>query len=1462
MTHAMRKRVFLPIFLLFVCFPLIVYALSYTKFFNDEVRSSLTSIVDTETNARLYLGKIQGSVFGSFTICGAALYYDNSPVALVDTVVLSNFPLSLITKTIEILNVKLIRPRFFLTRYKDGTYNIDHIGKGRSKGGGRFNWTVLAKSVDIMKGEFFFGDSTGHIYSTVSSDSTKAQVFNPRNFRVQDIGIKASAAFSSDNLSATVKHLSFRLDRPRFIVNSLSFNFFTSETGTEVSGLKLRAGTSQVNGDITLMGKSILNSLNLANIRSKHIDADFNVRNVSLRDVEKFIDLPLEPKSDCSISLFVEGDLDTLHVSSLILRTSSSEVRASGTFYNVADSSIEMKIRTEGSKIDMGEVTALLGRIGVPNFGRVGFVMLDGSVDGSPDNLKVGFQMQNSNLRVSGSSQINRHKIDGDVRFRGIDIRQLFGNGAGFTNLNGAAVLSINTRRAIFPEGTLSLSIDSSRYRGAVIHRLSVTALSTRDSVNASLFAATSSGNIDGQLGLNVADQTYNSEFHLGELDVASFVPFAPLEGSLTGILNLSGTGFDVDSLNTHFSFLSDHSQLGDVALGNSAVVLIANMSGSRKDIEVSSPFIDARASGNFVPRELPSELGAIFSRIARSFISKVTGTGDTLSYSAEKIPDLRIEVDAKVKDARMLGKLLGTNVLQGNPETKISLVSDGNKFTLNGGVSLDSLQIVKDSLDLAVHTADIRFGVTSDPALSLWRDGNWFLNGTVGRLDVDGTSVSAKILRLGYTSTDSSRDSLTITALGSVNTSLNYYLDGAGTVDNDTFDIAAASLLGKLYGMNIANRSTVHLRYAPETLSITPADFLAGIDSGYHLSKSNVHAGGSYSFTSGADFKIGFANVPLRSVQRILKVDTTSLRLNGAVNGEAKLTTSGGRLATSISFDGNDIVYNHNSAKSVAGDIALTPDNLTLDLHLSSADDSLLNVLQAEGTIPLTQTSTRNMHIDAVADSLSVSFLTPFLPGVEDLGGRISGGMTVSGSYFFPKFEGKMDVSGGRIRLAANGIDYSFDGTIAGTGNRLQLSQFAIRNEPGRPGETMMASGSFMVARNTISEFDIGLDGSLEVLNSSPEASINGIYGTAVIGSGQQGLRLEGSLSRPLLDGSVRIQSADLTLLPIHRAESRTSQDIIYVFPRDTTSRNKVATNVSNVAIQSAATRESGSFVDSLRYNLDIETKDNVGLRMIFDPTTSDELDAVLGGKLQFSNLSGSMELTGDVDMQNNSYYDFYGKQFTATGRLRFTGDPINPTLDITADYQGDYYPTDTSAQKGPQIVVVTLRITGTFEKLNAPAISMTEDGVPVQGDPQTNAMSFILFNEFESDLTSAQRQGFESLGAGVGTSLLSGVLSSYLSSKLPFIKQAGVRYNSAQGLTNPDIGITGQIAGATVRVATPLMFNDISNTDLSIDYPLASILGNRLYLQLSRKVSVGNRYYFQRDPVSAMKLYYQLSF
>lgn len=1460
----MPKKIFFPIFVFLISLPLLIFLFSYTRFFNNELRSVLTSFVDEQTNAKLYLGDIQGSILGSFKIDGAALYYHGSPIATVDTIRISHLPLSLITKTVELMHVELVNPHFYLTRYRNGTFNIDRISKGHSKPGGKFDWTILLKSLKIRGGEFSLYDSTspsGITAVRAGRDSIPQQVFDAAHFALKDVDLNASAIFSGTSLTANVKHLSLVLERPRFRIDSLKFDFYTSPDGTELSGFRLVSKPASLHADVAVIGQNILDSLDVGHLRHRHFTVSLQANDLPIRKVEDFIELPVAPVSKVDLSLFASGNLDTLNLKQFLLRTDSSYIPIAATFRNVADSSIDMRVNMENSMVNLAEASALLKKIGFPNLSAVKPMRVDAKVRGTPKDLNVNVRLVNKKTSVSAGVRIHSGAYDGRVDFSGLDMAKILGGPELRTQLTGTAAFSVKATPGVLPDGHIALAIDSSSYGHTALKNLSVEAAALRDSLHIKLNLLTSNGNIVGEGNVNFSDGVYAGELAMTEFDAAPFVHIPNLEGNFTGTLKLSGAGFNLDSLRTQISLLTERASLGGFPLDNSAITVELNTLGSRKELQLHSPFLDASATGKFIPHELPGQLSDVFTLLAERFSSKVTGGGDSLHGSFHDIAGFDADLNVKVKDARFLGRLFGNMDLYGDSQAQLKVNSDNGHVSIKGSVAADTVGIAEDALHLNASGVRAQFDLSSDRHLAVWDSGGWSVDASFRNLDVNRTRLNAKILRLRYSHDDSSsQNSLSISALGRVDTSIEFYVEAMAKVRRDSFDVTAGTVLGKLYGVSLNSMAPVHLGYSDETFHFSPSDFSAGLNDDGGTNGANVLVKGSYSLVRGANLHLKFHDVALESLQKLAQVDTNRLSVKGRINGDAEIVDSHPGTVVSIGFQGKNIEYNGAKSKLIDGRVDLEGSYMLLSVQLSKESDSARYALRLHGTLPLTANSKKNLELSLAADSLDVSFLAPFMAGVQDFGATVSGNMSLSGQYSSPDLKGKISISRGRIRLAANEIDYLFDGTVVGRGDKLTLSPLNIRNAKKGIGGTMEANGSLTIGRNTIEKFDIGFRGSLLALNSPIQRSIQGIYGTAVFEAGPEGLKLAGSLSRPLIEGTI-IPSGNLTLLPVQRAENVASQGIVYRFPADTsaTSSGKGPRAPISAAQPSGP---SGSVLDSLKYNIRVETKDNVNLRMIFNEATSEELDAVLGGRLALSNLSGSMELTGDVDIMDNSYYNFYGKQFTASGKLHFTGIPLNPTLDITAQYQGYHY-ADTSSTK-PEVVVVQLKMAGSF---NHPTvnISLTVDNNPYQGDPQANAISFILFNEFEDQLTSSQKQSaadnlVTQAGAGLGSSLLSGVLTNFLSRQFSFIRNVGLGYNSSS-ILSPDLNITTQFGNAVIKVGGQV-FSDINNTDVSVDYPLARILGNRLYLQLSRRVSLSNRYYYQRETINMLRLFYQLSF
>lgn len=1469
----MRKRVFIPLFILFVFFPIIIYLLSYTRFFNDEVRNILVTVVDDGTNAKLRLGEIQGSIFGSFTIDGAALLYHDEPIALVDTIRISHLPLSLIMKTVQATHVELIHPRFYLIRSKDGSFNVDHIGKPGGKPGGAFDWTLFARSLKIVRGEFCLYDSTV-VRTAGEAAGDGVHRFDASDFKVKDLNLSASADLSGQSLSAKIRSMSMVVDPPGLRVDSLNFNFFTTPGGTEVTGLHLVSGRTRVHVDVTLEGQDILDSLSGNTIRKKYFTASVNAVDADVRKVDGFVKIPVRLKSDFDLSLFASGSLDSLDVKQCILRTDSSIVPVFASFRHLVDSTMSLNVSTENASVDMAELSSVLKDIGFPDVRRLHRMKVTADVRGRPSNLMVRARLANRSTSVSAHAALNPGSYDGSLAFRGLNLGDVLGNTGLKTGFNGAASFSVAMNGKSIPEGNVSVTIDSSTFDHTSVRHVQLRVLSTGDSLGAEFNILTSKGNVGGLASLNVRSESYSGDVKFSELDLAPFVHLPTLHGDMTGRLAVNGRGFDIDSLRTQVTLLTERAKLGNFPIGNSAFTVLLNTERAQKELQIHSPYLDAGVYGKFIPRELPGQLSGLFTSLSNSFSSKFVGGVDTSRFVYAGAPVLDADVDVDIKDARFLGQLIGSGNLTGEGSTHFHLAANRDTLAMSGFVSADTMDYSGDSLHIRGGSVNLGFDYSSDPHLPVWDSGNWSTHADVGSFWIGNTKLAAKNLSVKYVHGDSvTLPQLQLHVRGQVDTLVDFRINASGSMTGNKFNFIADTLDGNVRGIPLISDSPVSFDYSRETFSISPATFKVGLGGENADSVSKVTASGSYSLLTGADLHFLFANFGLSSLQRIVRLDTNALKLDGRVYGRADLRSLNKSMLLSLDFRGNNIYYNGSIARLVHGEVALDGPLMKIDADLSKSNDSTSYALRLKGTVPLAAESPSQMRVDLAADSLNVSFLTPLLAGVEDFGGTLSGNMVVSGKYSSPEMKGKLVLDGGRIRLAANEVNYLYNGTIIGDGNKIKLEPFVVRDVPGQAGgSAITARGSITIGKNTIQKFNLIFDGDILALNSSARKTLRGIYGSAVVGAGKEGLRLEGSLQRPMLLGTLNIQSADLTLLPIQAKENLTTQEIVYRFPPLHPAGTPAKDTVEAPPTQSP--KQSGSFIDSLRYDVRVETKDNVSLRMIFDPTTNEELYAVLGGRLHLSNLSGTNELTGNVNVQNNSYYNFYGRRFAATGKLSFTGDPLNPIMDITAQYQGEMT-TDSASTSGgtstpkTQNVVVQLGISGTFNHPNAPQISMTVDGMPYQGDVQTNAMWFILTNQFDSQLTSRERTSVASdllgqAGQGIFTSVLSGALTNVFSREFSFVRSAQLRYSSfgtsSFSLTNPDLAITTQFGKATIRIGGQV-FSSISNTDVSVDYPLTELLSNMLYLQLSHKISVSDRTN-QRLEVYALRLLWQLSF
>jgi hypothetical protein len=445
-----------------------------------------------------------------------------------------------------------------------------------------------------------------------------------------------------------------------------------------------------------------------------------------------------------------------------------------------------------------------------------------------------------------------------------------------------------------------------------------------------------------------------------------------------------------------------------------------------------------------------------------------------------------------------------------------------------------------------------------------------------------------------------------------------------------------------------------------------------------------------------------------------------------------------------------------------------------------------------------------------------------------------------------------------------------------------------------------MNVSGNFTLLGLKIKQFDFLAKGNLKVMSEEKRIAGQKLYGNLFAATGPNGLHWQGDLTASLVRGDVFVKDAQLILPPEQESETIQRSTLNVTFKDDTSmagSKNQddlALHNGKSKPIQIDGRKTNGtesispayepmysSFLDGISYDVGIETQGPTTLRFVFNTQTSEELYADLQGRLYFNRTPAMSRLTGQVEVSGRSYYNFI-KKFEANGKLMFTGNVLNPELDVNATYQGIHDTTSTQMQqagniegtsKAPQ-VLVTLHITGTRNEpktvvsLQTKTFSAKEWTTWKEGDDEANAVSYIIAGQFRNELTDQQRYGLigTNLGFGLASGMASGILSDIARrSTWGYVQSMDVIYSGGQ-LQSADLRLSGQYKEMVVRAGGQILAGDFGNTNVSIELPMSFVMGvdrlRNLILTFEHRVEGIQNAEEQRRSSNGARLFYRFTF
>ncbi|WDF46672.1 translocation/assembly module TamB [Chryseobacterium sp. KACC 21268] len=448
--------------------------------------------------------------------------------------------------------------------------------------------------------------------------------------------------------------------------------------------------------------------------------------------------------------------------------------------------------------------------------------------------------------------------------------------------------------------------------------------------------------------------------------------------------------------------------------------------------------------------------------------------------------------------------------------------------------------------------------------------------------------------------------------------------------------------------------------------------------------------------FKSAKDFTAD-AEVKNLDISKLLALGNSknALDIKGIANGTIQIKKSGTNLEPLVDLDVNEIFMNGKAMGNLETKITKSEKPNVFDVSIQALSSEFLgkNTLDVSGTIDNNPASPV-LDVNAKMNEFDLAFAQQFVKEIfGNFRGKATGDLKISGALNDIDYSGDLALKGFGLKLLFTGVDYSFDDTVINLSRGLALlNNIGIKD--GRTNSKGNISGSIQF--ETLSSLGINLimrADNLLVINNSQED--NDLFWGRVYGQGD--IYVSG---------------------PVSGLEISTPNDGLKVLNNSTFTFNSASkANVDEFKILRFLKRDDEG-------GISVEKKKKSGANMLMDFDISVDkgtLVNVLVGddvgsiavKGDADHLKFRMERSGNISMNGTYTVDngtFVSKaildrtfQIARNSIIRWSGSPMTPDLDITANYTrpvtnaGEYLGMSLTQ---PINVVLTTKITNTLTK------------------------------------------------------------------------------------------------------------------------------------------------------------------
>ncbi|MBS1513910.1 MAG: hypothetical protein JSS63_02690 [Bacteroidetes bacterium] len=1463
----------------------------------DKVNESLAS-----KESRIYAESIEGSIISGLKLNKASVVVKKDTLLNFEYIDLGYDLWGIPNKNVYVSKVILSNPTVNLTKVnftKDSLmWNLNYLLRSDKPEEPEdtvkkpFDWKITADKIEIINGNFRILKNKNSDLPIGLIPVTNINEFGISNLFIKNFNLDLSAKYYPDRKTVDIKKINFNTNSD-FNVKNLSLQTIIQKNKqTQVNNLNLTTNKTKV--DIKTVSLDDFDPLEQKVEYEKFDDRimtlDITTDKFDFDDLKFFLPDLNFLDGRVYLNFKVKGKYNNFTFEKLQLKTDNSFYNLAGTIKNLDEpDKLYLDVTSNQSEIDPIDTKTIIPGLPVPDYSHIGKLKADFHFVGEPVDFTADIDMNSSAGNISGKGSLNLKPKEavykGSFKTNNFNLGKLLKE----KSLEGSVTGDISAEGVGFDYKTMRTKVNYEiRESNIFEQRISrsggqiILSGGTAD-LNIDYNTNYVSSKIDGKVVFrDFKNIQYDVKGNIQNLNIAGITKNNSQQSSLNFTYDINGSGSSLANIQGDFKLDFSKSYYSKYQIPASPMIGYIHKSGDSTDISLKSNFIEMRASGLYTLVSLPAILSSNIEKISAN-IKQVFAKDSTtqkltasLDSSAKKVfntnlsslPDSsRLTYEIKITDFKPIAALIDYHDFDIIIDMKGRVSNNQNRFVFAIDTGKVTKLVFQDSV-FKVNKANLSMRIGSDNKQNI--------NGVRARLNFTSDSLFVNNMKFdsAFMFLDYRDNSNKFTARIIKDSSIKLFSGGKFTLDpfKSTFIVDSLALRAGKY---LFTDSDSLLFYFVNENGSRYFDIQH-----FRLEQGRQRANilGKYSLDDSSNVKVTLNNLSIAEIQKYLN---PSIEAEEQIKGNfrrVELIYKGDLKNPEFHFETNsDMLSMGNTsigridALMDYKDFKVTPDisfynlsntgNLKINgdmpiyISFNSADSAFIKERMAVDKI--------NLHIASTNYQLRI--IESILPFTSNLSGTLNGKLDVGGTGNKPLLTGGLNVQNGSFNVDLTRMFYKFEANLAAEGQKLLLNYSKLYT-PDEDSRFISTTGYIDFSNLKLSDIDLYMTGDVKLFDKNNGNTDLGISGDLYGGSGTPQLHLKGNDKSMLLNGNLSLKKGNVTINPfqqetldlyadnfnykiVYDSSSFTHDSLIILSSNFTDSIKRKSRKEWNPFERYLMAQEDSSFNKPLNkssfvYDITVTNETPIFLRFITNPKYKQEFYGEVNVDLFVDNRNnGNMEARGNVVLGDNSYYRFY-KNFKAAGTVKFNGPIRNPELNIQANLLGTVQPENSNYETTPETVEIVLSVTGDATNPNLNWKLYKSGVLDNSADPSQQAINFILFGTFNPSATQ-QLTLASTVGANVGSVILSNYFSSFIQEILPFIVNTDFNYVNSKGGTfaqNTDIRITAEFGDAIVRVGGQV-FDDVNNTNFVIQYPLGKLLkikglSNNLFIQVERIV------------------------